>query len=67
MKRIALTVIYDPDAGELLEVRETPHFSAEDALLRADVLQDTWVAIRARYAEAWLEAFPIPASVTAEE
>lgn len=47
-----LSATYDPDTGELRKLKFTPRFTAEPALLRADVLQDLLHEVEDAYYEA---------------
>lgn len=53
---IAVTAHYDTESGELTSFRLTSALASEDALLRADVLQDLLAQAQAAYDAAHDEA-----------
>tara|TARA_R100000781_G_scaffold45867_1_gene31059 strand:+ start:369 stop:617 length:249 start_codon:yes stop_codon:yes gene_type:complete len=44
-----ITIYYDTDSGEMLEIKETREFKKEGSLLRVDVLQDIVLELSLQY------------------
>lgn len=55
MKRVALSMVYDDNTGELVKVRVSPHFARESRLMRADVMKDIRDKAESLYDEACLD------------
>ena len=51
-KRVAFTVYYDDDSGELADVRESPLFRSENTTMRLDIYQDALDAVATRCEQA---------------
>ena len=66
MKQRLLTAHYDDDSGELVAIKWSEGFVAENALLRADVLQDLKAQIDQSYGAAYRQAFPGTVTPTAK-
>ena len=52
MSRVALTMYYSPQTGELTKIVEGSHLKREDSLLRADVLKDCVLELGEKYNDA---------------
>ena len=48
-KKIALTVFFDEESGEVEEIVSTKRFEDEGALFRIDVIKDTIIALENIY------------------